>query len=668
MILLYPETSSVSQGGTLTLHISSDYPAVKVKLWRLGAQWEDASDPAYFQVGEYPLGAHDSDFGWPAFSIDIPDTAKSGVYVAVAERQGSSGYTLPREAGLSMALFVVTSANPGTDSKILYKVPLFTYHAYNELGDPVGSFYTGTADAEGFKVSMKRPGGGVGAVPWDSVYADVFDGASPRQTFQHWDQKFIMWLEANDYEVDYCTDLDVHLNDGDFLSNYNLIVSVGHDEYWTEELRNNLEAFRDDGGNIAFFSGNVCWWRAHLVDGGTALTCQKAAYSDTGASYDQWWNGEAQRPENSITGVSYRNGGGGWYGQRDSTGYSVQYPSHWVFDGVVRQDGSPIEAGDIIGGAPGQAIVGYECDGAALGGTTSEGNVVAAANDDTPYDFLILGVGPMAGGWNDYEGDATATMGIYQRGGLVFTAATTDWARLLDDPQVEQITENVLEHLRLRRVRVLGLGGACSKNPPIEGAEVSLYADPVSLPGPEAVTHKWTASAGTPSTGTDATFELTLPSPPESVTVTVQVSQDGTPIEFGSLTFLPMTDEAAERMQLICQLRQLIQSLSHFTPVLSGSKNRFSQFVDPLWDPIRGELEVTLSPQRLRGMIRMMNGIAETASKILDSEERGAVGRGRDGRRRGDCTGLRKRSIISRRARRTFRSGRLTNVAAAGRR
>ena len=48
------------------------------------------------------------------------------------------------------------------------------------------------------------------------------------------------------------------------LSNYRLLVSVGHDEYWSEEMRDNVEAFLENGGNAAFLSGNTCWWAVTL--------------------------------------------------------------------------------------------------------------------------------------------------------------------------------------------------------------------------------------------------------------------------------------------------------------------------------------------------------------------------------------------------------------------
>src|SRR5207247_2633147 len=52
------------------------------------------------------------------------------------------------------ALFVVRSATLGKTARILYKVPLFTYQAYNETGAN-GSLYSGAP-----KVTLRRTGGG----------------------------------------------------------------------------------------------------------------------------------------------------------------------------------------------------------------------------------------------------------------------------------------------------------------------------------------------------------------------------------------------------------------------------------------------------------------------------------------------------------------------------
>jgi hypothetical protein len=54
------------------------------------------------------------------------------------------------------------------------------------------------------------------------------------------------------------SDLEFH---PEMLKHYRLILSVGHDEYWSARMRDHLEVFIRDGGNLAFFSGNTCCWQ-----------------------------------------------------------------------------------------------------------------------------------------------------------------------------------------------------------------------------------------------------------------------------------------------------------------------------------------------------------------------------------------------------------------------
>ena len=44
-------------------------------------------------------------------------------------------------------------------------------------------------------------------------------------------------------------------------STIKFLLSNGHDEYWSKEQRNNVEAARNAGVNLAFFSGNEVYWK-----------------------------------------------------------------------------------------------------------------------------------------------------------------------------------------------------------------------------------------------------------------------------------------------------------------------------------------------------------------------------------------------------------------------
>jgi hypothetical protein len=96
-----------------------------------------------------------------------------------------------------------------------------------------------------------------------------------------------------------------------------------------------------------------------------------------------------------------------------------------------------------------QGYVGYETDAAEyeeVGGIPR-----ATGHDGTPSTFVILATADLTA-WSPNGQGGHATMGIYRRGGTVFTAATTDWGNGVQsgDPTVTQITTNVIRRLSER--------------------------------------------------------------------------------------------------------------------------------------------------------------------------------------------------------------------------
>jgi hypothetical protein len=466
MISGFAQQASVVNGDDLVLHVSTDAPAFRVDLYRYGSGMEFVARSDWFPGQDVPdqlpyqdwtrdgVGLHGEALApWPAYALRVGDDWRTGVYVAVlVEGDGGGrdrGAPDPRtpDGRDSKALFVVTSSASPAENTILYKLPLFTYHAYNRVSpapyDPATqqgawSLYTVPEPrhlpvAVPPTVNLRRPGGGTGGTPIDHDNFDPFD-PTLRQTFVHWDAPFIAWMERNSYALDYCTDVDLH-SDAELLGRYRLLVSAGHDEYWTDAMRGHAEAFVAGGGNIAFFSGNTCWWRVTFDDESSFR--RVAFWSDPDGP---------DRPENALTGVSFRNGG-----ERDRdehplpVGYRVQHADHWVYEG------SGLGDGDVFGGGPDEYLVGYECDGAHFDrALLDRGRPVEPTGDDgTPSTFAILGIGDVRkSGWG--MGNQAATMGVYTRNGTVFNAATTDWARLLrgrPHPVIEQITRNVLDRL-----------------------------------------------------------------------------------------------------------------------------------------------------------------------------------------------------------------------------
>jgi N,N-dimethylformamidase beta subunit-like protein len=421
LLRAYPDEPTIDAGGTLVLRVATDAPRYRVRIERWGDGATLAFEAGPFEGANAPPGAPDVPWDWPRIEIPLPENLVPGAYIArFLTEGGQPARGGPRDdtpdARWGTALFVVRAPSA---ARVLVNLPLFTYQAYNVAHvdgtrrvDQGACLYSGAR-----AVTLQRPGGGTGGHPWDELNADVYDRTTPRQTFAHWDLYGLAWFAREGIAVDVCTDLDLHRGDVD-LTRYALLCGFGHDEYWTREKRARVEAWVDGGGNLAVFGGNTCWRRVRY-DGAAASIEGDGRWSD-------------DEPEDTLTGLSFRRGGGKWIGARPPAGYRIENASHWMLrDAHVRD-------GDLIGA--GAYVIGYECDGVDPAYAPSGLSLLARATFD---------------GWNVADGSGEiapgghAAMVAFARGrGHVFNAGTVDWARALAwDARVKAISRSVVRRL-----------------------------------------------------------------------------------------------------------------------------------------------------------------------------------------------------------------------------
>jgi hypothetical protein len=99
----------------------------------------------------------------------------------------------------------------------------------------------------------------------------------------------VRWLERNGYDVAYITDIDTHEQPA-MLLRHRAFFSVGHDEYWSKQMRDNVEAALRSGVSLGFFSGNEMYWNIRLESSplgpDRVITCYKSAILDPISSTD----------------------------------------------------------------------------------------------------------------------------------------------------------------------------------------------------------------------------------------------------------------------------------------------------------------------------------------------------------------------------------------------
>jgi hypothetical protein len=220
-------------------------------------------------------------------------------------------------------------------------------------------------------------------------------------------------------------------------------------------------------------------------------------------------------------------------------------------------------------------------------------------------------------------------MGFYTNNGMVFTAATVDWARILAsgrESNVERITRNVLNRFKSCCVRIIGpLPAICNQYVAIEGDVAHFHVNTAGLPNQGNLRYEWTITGGSISAGdpTDqAIFKATMPSPPVPVTVNVTVD-DGTICKaFGTLTFTPLSFEAFLQSETFCELGTIANVAEGFKMALVGVRegNRF--FVDPLWNPIRNAIRSPLNLYELQELLQSGMRLVRLAERLIEIQRK----------------------------------------------
>jgi hypothetical protein len=272
--------------------------------------------------------------------------------------------------------------------------------------------------------------------------------ASGFPKWQKWEVPLIRWLARQGIAVELCTGTDLHkdqANHTNFLRSYRLLVSVGHDEYWSKEMRDNVESFASAGGNVVFLSGNVCWFQIRFDLNVQRQICYKDAKFDpynrieSGSGLPDlvtvnWYERPVCRPETALTGVS-------WFGALDGwPQYIIRDRTSWVFEGLAwSRFGIYSVNGEL------KSIVGYETD-------RFQSSQEACKPNSPPNFHTLAEVPALRGGFGDPNPEIAATMGIFTKGkGQVLTAGTINWSLGLsqDDTwsDIDQITWNIFNRL-----------------------------------------------------------------------------------------------------------------------------------------------------------------------------------------------------------------------------
>jgi len=443
----YASATSVNQGETIRFYINSLTPAYRLTIYRMG--WygglgaRQVSGPTELPGYRQPAPVHDKDTGliecrWEHPVVQtIPAGGQrteewvSGYYLAklTAEPTGEESYIL---------FIVRDDQRPST---YLVQASVTTYQAYNNWGGR--SLYSfNSPDGQAAKVSFNRPyaGSAIPAAAAGTGAGDFLISNSISPGYQAsaagWEYNMIRWLEQEGYDVTYATNLDLHDNPA-LLTSHKAFLSIGHDEYWTWEMRRNIEQARDRGIHLGIFSSNTCYWQIRLEP--SRLTGEPhrtmVAYKENTPWHDplytdqdpnndhlvttRWRNAPVNRPEAGLLGSMYIE-----VENPVDSDYVIEDAESWMMEKTGLSKGASLHG-----------VAGYEVDG---------------LSTSSPAGTGVIARMP--------AGQAPGAVTLYRAasGALVFASGSMQWSWGLDDyqaphlrksvlnPAVQQLTRNIL--------------------------------------------------------------------------------------------------------------------------------------------------------------------------------------------------------------------------------
>ena len=433
----YASAVSVNRGEQITFFVNTKDPTYTIQFFRMGwyagAGSRSMGPPTLLTGTVQPAPVVDPNYllidagNWSSsYRLSIPADPSdptnwcNGFYLA--KLVGSSG---------AEAYVVFVVRDDARKSDFLFQTSVNTYCAYNLWGG--SGLYT---VPRAFKVSFNRP-------YHVKHQPDLAAGGGHSLLYEY---NMVRFLEREGYDVTYTTDLETHLS-GASLMPHKGFLSVGHDEYWSWEMRQNVTAARDAGVSLGFFGANCSFWQIRYepspVTGmaNRTIVCYKYdadtldPYCNGSQAYlttTEWRGAPVNRPEAELIGVMY---GINYDGIGDAFGADIVATdtANFIFQGTGLKNGDHL---------PG--LLGYEADRlypkSAPPGTT----VVAHSPFVTPAG--LHGAADMA----FYQASSGATVvgvgSIEWSWGLDdYNAAAWPQHGVLTNPGAQQATRNILK-------------------------------------------------------------------------------------------------------------------------------------------------------------------------------------------------------------------------------
>lgn len=364
----YASASSVNKGNNISFYINTQAAEYSLEIFRMG--W-------YNGKGARSVVARRTYKGI-AQNIPQPNTTTGLVECnwihPVKQKTSSSWVTgvylvkLEEHTSNKQSYIIFVIRDDSISNGILFQLPVTTYQAYNYWGGKSlydwgsGSLvnWGSVSGKRASHVSFNRPYASSNneKAAYGNGAGEFLTNIQPITTHflpissAGWDYNMVRWLEKNEYLVSYITNIDTHKYPK-LLKQNTIFMSHGHDEYWTTEMRANVENCLKAGTNLTFITSNAAYWQVRLEpsilteEPLKTLICYKEASLDpvkNNLATVNFRSTPVNKPEAKLLGVQH-------FMDPVDGDIIINKPEHWAFDGLKLKIGDKLEG-----------LLGYEID------------------------------------------------------------------------------------------------------------------------------------------------------------------------------------------------------------------------------------------------------------------------------------------------------------------
>jgi hypothetical protein len=265
----------------------------------------------------------------------------------------------------------------------------------------------------------------------------------PPSSTGNFNESFFQWIENQQYNRRYITDID--LEDYSEIANSKIVIIAGKSEYWTRQARTNIDKFIASGKNVLILSGNTMYWQVRFNMKKKLMICYKNnnidPLNDTIYSTYYWHTPGLRYPVNTSIGADFIGGGYPLKVANPMNGFRI------VQENSPLLKGTGLKNGDLLN------LPTVETDGAPVKKMILPGSVEVPEIDNSKLNFHKIELIAYTFSLNPNNNPGIGTFVVCKRApssGTVVNVASTNWCSSTgiggtDKAKIETITKNMID-------------------------------------------------------------------------------------------------------------------------------------------------------------------------------------------------------------------------------